>query len=145
MDTHTHTHTNLVLLSEIALVLLSLCCLSLQLLQPGLQLPQAPTLLSLGGPRQPGRETERKKWREGRRVGREGEREFRGWEDEERTEILSNGKNGERESRKKGKQQEGIKFGRANEVVKNKGGRMSVGQRGSTHSDWKIWEKKKER
>lgn len=46
---HTHTHTNLVLLSEIALSLLSLYCVSLQLVEPHFELPQALSLLSLGG------------------------------------------------------------------------------------------------
>lgn len=46
---HTHTHTNLVLLSKTALSLLSLYCISLQLVEPHPELPQALSLLSLGG------------------------------------------------------------------------------------------------
>lgn len=48
-QTRTHTHTNLVLLSEIALSLLGLYCVSLQLVEPHFELPQALSLLSLGG------------------------------------------------------------------------------------------------
>lgn len=45
----TRTHTNLVLLCEIALGLLGLYHISLQLVEPHFELPQALSLLSLGG------------------------------------------------------------------------------------------------
>lgn len=59
---HTHTHTNLVLLIETAFSLLSLCCLSLQLVEPHFELPQALSLLSLGGW---DRGAQEKQWEEG--------------------------------------------------------------------------------
>lgn len=80
-ETHTHRHaqTNLVLLSEIAFSLLGLYSISLQLVEPHFQLPQALSLLSLVGPGWKGRRCsvgggrEGQKWTVGCRKG-EGEK-----------------------------------------------------------------------